>query len=232
MTLIGSKLLVGFLLLIAIVRFSSKKHLAQLTPIDMVFLLVFGGVVDGSIYDEEISVMEMTVSLLIWVAIASIFEYAMYRSNRLRKWLKGTTTVLIEEGHFHVEAFRKHHLEMEQLRSALRAQGMFSIRDVRNLYIEPDGTFSIQPFARTEPPSAETLGVATEDEPLTYLLISEGSIHPLALRQMKRDERWLLDHLKARGIERASDVLYAEWSSDGEWLIIPNDSAAPRHEME
>ena len=49
--LIAAKLVIGFAALLVVIRLLGKKHLAQMTPYDIIYLLVFGGILEESIYD-------------------------------------------------------------------------------------------------------------------------------------------------------------------------------------
>lgn len=207
MILITSKLIVGFLLLLFFIRLLGKKHLAQLTPSDIVYFMVFGGIVEESVYDEQIPIWQMAVALAIWVALSYLFETLVYRSDRLRKIVKGVPICLIYKGTILSETCRKQKLEMEQLRSILRTQGIFSLKEVYHLFLEPDGTFSVQKYAHLEPPTNAQLNISVAQPHLSYLLISEGEIHQSTLQQLGLSDAWLLGEVGA-----LHTVLLAEWS--------------------
>ncbi|TQR06974.1 YetF domain-containing protein [Psychrobacillus soli] len=62
---------------------------------------------------------------------------------------------LISDGKLDMKKFDKHNLEMEQLCSALRKQGVFSLREVRDLFLEPGGDVTINKYVLYEPVKME-----------------------------------------------------------------------------
>jgi uncharacterized membrane protein YcaP (DUF421 family) len=49
------------------------------------------------------------------------------------------SSILIHNGKLHMEELRNNHLEMEQLRTMLRLEGIFSWREIKDLYSETSG---------------------------------------------------------------------------------------------
>lgn len=77
------KLFLGFILLLIIMRLMGKRNLAQLNAGDVIYLLVFGGILEGSIYDEKIKYWHVILALVSWSLIIFLFEYLIYKSKRL-----------------------------------------------------------------------------------------------------------------------------------------------------
>lgn len=66
------KLTIGFIFLLIIIRLLGKRNLPQLAPGDIVYFMVFGGILEGSIYDNNIKVWQVLIGLLTWALIIFI----------------------------------------------------------------------------------------------------------------------------------------------------------------
>ena len=44
--IIGMKLIIGLIALMVVIRLLGKKHLAEMTPYDIIYLIVFGGILE------------------------------------------------------------------------------------------------------------------------------------------------------------------------------------------
>jgi uncharacterized membrane protein YcaP (DUF421 family) len=108
---------------------------------------------------------------------------------------------------------------MEQVRSMLRQQGIFSLREVRDMYIEPGGQISINSFAKYKTVEAGDLEIEKKEEEPSVLLIDGGEIKSEVLNAIGKSEDWLLAGIKENGYENVEDILYCEWSETDGFFI-------------
>ncbi|MCG7333838.1 DUF421 domain-containing protein [Sporosarcina sp. ACRSM] len=213
------KLVIGLCALLVIVRLLGKKELAQLTPYDFVYTLVLGGILEESLFDEKIKITHFLFAIALWAILIYFIERATKKWNPIRLLLKGEPVKLISDGELDMKKFNKHHLEMEQLRTALRKQGIFTLREVRDLFLEPDGDVTVNPYARFEPVTNGTLQDGAAEEEPTVLLIDEGEVKEEVLAFAGKDRKWLMDELAKEGYPDPKRIAYGEWS-ETEGLFI------------
>ena len=217
--IIGMKLIIGLIALMVVIRLLGKKALAEMTPYDIIYLIVFGGILEESIYDKKATIWMFLFSLVVWAIAIFAVEKLVARLNPLRILIKGEADQLISKGKINRKAFEKNQLDMEQVRSMLRQQGIFSLKEVRDMYIEPGGQISINPFAKYKTVEAGDLEIAKKDEEPSVLLIEEGEIKQEVLNAIRKSEDWLLDGIKEKGYLKVEDILYCEWSETDGFFI-------------
>ncbi len=213
------KLFIGLCALLVIVRFLGKKELAQLTPYDFVYTLVLGGILEESLFDEKIKITHFLFAIALWAMLIYFIERAAKKWDQLRLLLKGEPVRLISDGQLDMEKFNKHHLEMEQLRTALRKQGIFTLREVRDLFLEPGGDVTVNQYVRYETVTNGALQEGAAEEEPTVLLIDEGEVKEEVLAFAGKDRKWLMDELAKKGYPEPKRVAYGEWS-ETEGLFI------------
>ncbi|CAM4100775.1 DUF421 domain-containing protein [Lederbergia lenta] len=218
------KLVLGLLALLVVTRLLGKKEMAQITPFDFVYALVLGGLLEESLYDKKITIWSFLFAVLIWAILIYIIEVIAVKNDRIKKILKGEPSVIVKNGQLDTNAMKKNHLEMEQLRTMLRQQGVFSLREVRDLYLEPSGNISIQKYSSSEPPTAAMLHMEVKDEAPSVLLIDEGKIKKEILQFAGKTTNWLQDELKKEGYAAIENIFFAEWSAtDGFYIKTYDD---------
>ncbi|PIC69496.1 hypothetical protein CSV77_13225 [Sporosarcina sp. P16b] len=215
----GSKLVIGLVALLVVIRLLGKKHLSQMTPYDVVYLLVFGGVLEESLYDEKISIPMFLFSVVVWATAIYAVEKIVTLSNPLRILIKGETDKLIHDGKINKKLMKKNQLEMEQLRTMLRMQGIFSLREVRDLFIEPGGDISINQYAKYKPVAVQDMNLENREEEPTVLLIDEGQIKKEVLDFIGKTESWLYAEMEHIGHVNLQNILYCEWSKTEGFFI-------------
>ncbi|MBD7983277.1 DUF421 domain-containing protein [Sporosarcina sp. Sa2YVA2] len=208
----GIKLLIGLIAFMIVLRLLGKKHLSEMTPYDIVYLIMFGGILEESLYDSKISVWMFLFSLAVWVLAIFCIEKLVYRFDLLRVVIKGEADQIISDGLINEKLFKKNQLEMEQLRTMLRQQGIFSLREVRDMYIEPGGQISINTYAKYKAVQNGDLNIDKEEEEPSVLLIDEGEIKQEVLHAIRKTEAWLLKELSALGYDSYKEIIYCEWS--------------------
>ncbi|WP_431803396.1 DUF421 domain-containing protein [Halobacillus andaensis] len=208
---IAIKLLFGLVGLLLLMRIVGKKSFSHVTPYDLVYTLILGGIIIPTLYDPSIHVGHILFAMVIWGGLIYTMEVLEQRNKLMTRKIKGKPSVLMEDGELNLKEIKKNHLEMEQLRVLLRQQNCFSIRDAEFVLLEIDGTVSVIK--------------KTEDKPFaSYLVINEGRIQKHALESIEIDEPWLLATIEKEGA-RVDDIIYGEWSKrDGLYLKRYADS--------
>ncbi|MBS4178976.1 DUF421 domain-containing protein [Lederbergia citrea] len=213
------KLVFGLGALLVVTRLLGKKEMGQFTPFDFVYALILGALLEESLYDDKISVFQMLFGVTVWGILIYIVEVLVGKNDTIRTILKGKPSVIIKNGVLDLKAMSKNHLEMEQLRTMLRQEGVFSLREVRDLYLEPSGNISIKKFSSGEPPTANMLGLDVKDEGPSVLLIDEGKIKKENLSFAGKTTDWLQNELGKIGHPRLSEIFFAEWSENDGFYI-------------
>ena len=222
---IGLKLFLGLIALLIVTRLLGKKEMSQLTPFDFIYSLVLGGILEESIYDDKVSALQVWFAVAVWGVLLFIIEKLSKRFDKIRVLLKGETSILIRNGEFNVKELEANHLEMEQLRIMLRQQGVFSLREVCDLYLEPGGTVSLKKFAKFDMVTPTMLNLKPEEESLNFLFIDEGEINEEILRYTGKSKEWLYEELHQEGYTSIHDILYAEWSeTEGFFVKVYRDN--------
>ena len=95
---------------------------------------------------------------------------------------------------------------MEQFRTMLRENGIFSMFDVDDVRFETNGRITIS--RRNEPPES-------------YLLVNGGKVMEDALKRSGKGKRWLLRHLRQAGYPDAEKLFCVEWTPGRGFYIVP-----------
>lgn len=216
---IASKLFFGLIGLIVLTRLLGKKTMSQLTPFDFVYAVVLGGLLEETIYAKDTNVTHLWFAIGLWGLMMYLIEKGTERFDFLRVWIKGEAAVLIENGNFNSKELDKNNLDMEQLRTVLRQQGIFNLNEVKDLILETGGQFSVNPYKKKDNVTPEMLGLEPEEMPLTYLLVDKGNINSRMLEQLGKSESWLKEQLEKKGYPALRNLLYVDWSPENGFLV-------------
>ncbi|AMW98796.1 DUF421 domain-containing protein [Rummeliibacillus stabekisii] len=210
MLTITLKVTLGFIALMLVIRLMGKKELSEVTPFDIVFLLMLGGILEETLYDNKVQVWHFLYAIILWTVLSLITNLVVRKYDKLRPFIKGEPSILINKGVLDIKELKKNKMETEQLLSLLRQQGIFSIREVKYVILEPGGQISVMKRDSSDQITTDTL---------PRLIIDEGQIVNRTLNQIRKNEQWVINLLKKEGYEDIEKVYYAEWS-EGKGLYV------------
>ncbi|HEX5564469.1 MAG TPA: DUF421 domain-containing protein, partial [Sporosarcina sp.] len=84
----GMKLVIGLITFMVVIRLLGKKHLAEMTPYDIIYLIMFGGILEETLYDNKVSIWMFLFSITVWAVAIFAIEKLVAKFNPLRILLK------------------------------------------------------------------------------------------------------------------------------------------------
>jgi uncharacterized membrane protein YcaP (DUF421 family) len=125
-----------------VVRGSGKRALAELSPLDLILVVVLGDIVQQGVTQEDMSITGAVLAVSTFTAWALLSDRLGARSSRVARVLAGIPVIVIRDGNLLWEAMKAQRLTVDDLREAAREQGISDLGDVTVGTIEPDGAFS------------------------------------------------------------------------------------------
>lgn len=202
---IASKMLIGSIGIFILIRLLGKKAMSELTPFDLLYVLILGALVEEALYDDKVSVFHIIFALVLWGTVVYMVEKLLEKTEKISTLVQGKPSILIEKGKLNLEELENNHFDMEQLRSMLRQNNCYSIHDAYYAILEVNGGLTVIKKDQEEMP--------------TLLLLEEGKIKTNVLKSIHKDEEWLREKLAEKGHNKIENILYCEWSLDEEKIL-------------
>ena len=140
--IIGSTLAVYLFIVIAI-RLFGKKELAQLSVVDLVFILLISNAVQNAMVGPDATLPGGLVAASTLFIVNYLLKYLQYRYPRFGKIVQGDATMLIYQGKIIDSHMKKAKISTDELMEAVREHGVKSISEVDLAIMEVDGSISI-----------------------------------------------------------------------------------------
>ena len=109
-----------YFVLFALLRFIGKKHVGELSPFDLVVLLIISETVDGSLIGDDGSLIGGLISAATLVLIVQVVGYLAWRSKTVERIVDGTPRILVRHGRVNKETLDKEQITRSELIEALR----------------------------------------------------------------------------------------------------------------
>jgi len=134
-----------FFILIAF-RFAGKRQVGQLTPFDLVVLLIISNVVQNALIGEDNSLTGGIIGAVTILLLNYFVSTIAYRSKRVRRLLEASPTLLIHDGKVLHKSLEKEHMSFDDLLMGLRQQGLTEPSQARFAVLEETGHISVIPY--------------------------------------------------------------------------------------
>lgn len=125
------------------IRLAGKREVGQMTPFDLVLLLLIANAVQNAMTGPDTSVTGGVVAAGTLLAMNAVVTRLVWRHRVVRRFVEGTPTLLIREGRILSENLAKEQVTTEELEQALREHGIATVADVSLAVLEIDGAISV-----------------------------------------------------------------------------------------
>lgn len=132
-----------FFFLLLILRISGKRDVGEMSPSDLILLLLLSANVHTSLSGADKSISGGLIGALVLVTANHLLNRFAFKSRKFEKILKGHPEVIIFKGQPQREVMKKHLLSDMQLSVAIRKEGAESFQEVLLAVLEPDGSISV-----------------------------------------------------------------------------------------
>lgn len=138
---------VMFLILYGLLRLLGKRELGQMTPFELVLMVVLGDLIQQGITHNDFSLTGATLAIGTFAFWGLLLSWVTYRFPRAEDALDGTPRVLVRDGRFLTGNFHRDRLTHDEVLSEMRLAGIARVQDVAWAILEPQGKIS---FIRRE----------------------------------------------------------------------------------
>ena len=124
------------------IRLAGKREVGQMTPFDLVLLLLISNAVQNAMTGPDTSVSGGIIAAVTLLLINAAVTQLVWKNQKARKVIEGSPTILIRHGRMLEKNLEKERITAESLIQALREHGIAAISDVSIAVLEIDGSIS------------------------------------------------------------------------------------------
>lgn len=135
---------VVYLVLFALFRLSGKRQAGQMTPFDLLLLLIISNAVQNAMVGTDSSLLGGLLVAVVLIAWNQLLGWLSNRSRRLEQLIDGRPEILVHNGKVFDDVLQRNQISLEELRASLRRQGVFELQEVAFAVLETNGGISVK----------------------------------------------------------------------------------------
>ncbi|WP_279483150.1 DUF421 domain-containing protein [Aureimonas sp. SK2] len=133
---------VMFAVLYLLIRLLGKRELAQMTPFELVVLIVMGDLIQQGVTHNDFSLTGATLAVVTFAFWGLVLSWATYLSPRAERLLEGRPRVIVKAGVLLEDNLRRDRITRREVESEMRLAGIARLSDVAWAILEPQGKIS------------------------------------------------------------------------------------------
>ncbi|TZG27301.1 DUF421 domain-containing protein [Sphingomonas montanisoli] len=131
-----------FFILYVLLRVLGKRELSQMTPFELVTLIVLGDLIQQGVTHNDFSLTGAVLAITTFAFWGLAMSWGSYVSPRLEKLFEGEPRVIIRHGELLRDNLRRDRLTRAEVESEMRLAGIARIAEVDWAILETNGKIS------------------------------------------------------------------------------------------
>ena len=139
--------IVVYVSVLILLRLGGKRQIGQMGTGDFVAILLISNAVQNSMNGGDNSITGGLMLAAVIIVASVIIDYVTYRSKKWENIIQGTPTLLIHHGQILQPHLDRERLNIRELKTILRRQGIHDLQEVAEAILESDGYISVTKFS-------------------------------------------------------------------------------------
>lgn len=193
--------------LFILAKLMGRKQISQLNTFDYIIGITIGSIAAEMTVNKDVEYWVCIVAMTSFALIGVLISYVTTKSITLRRVITGVPIILIERGKIIEEGLNKARFDINDLLQECRANGYFDISEIEYAMMEANGRISFLLKSKYNPVTPNDMKLKVSNKGLCANLVIDGNIMHEHLKNINKDEDWLLTRLKKEGYENCYNIL-------------------------
>lgn len=210
----------SIVVLFLLTKLMGYRQMSELSMFDYINGITIGSIAAEMATSLEESFVEPLTAMVVYGVITTLLSYISSKSIKARKIITGKALILMDKGTIYEKNLSKAKIDINELLTQCRINGYFDISKVQTAILEDNGKISFLPVETDRPVTPTDLNLEPKQEMLSANVVIDGKIMWDNLRHSGKDEKWLMNQLKANGANDVSEVILATCTDDNKLNVF------------
>jgi uncharacterized membrane protein YcaP (DUF421 family) len=150
-----------YITVLFVVKLLGKRMSGQITTIEMAIFIMLGAIIGSPIQIPERGILTGILILFCTLLFQRCVNILSYKHERIEQLITGKASLLVKDGILQLKEMKTANVSAQQIFSLLRAKEIHQLGEVKRVYLEACGMFSV--YKNSEPPAG--LSVSPPEDP-------------------------------------------------------------------
>ncbi|MBT1707954.1 DUF421 domain-containing protein [Fulvivirgaceae bacterium PWU5] len=135
--------LIIYAVVLIVMRLLGKRMSGQVTLVEMALLVMLGAIIGSPIQIPDRGILTALIILVSAMFFHRLMNKLAYRFPAFERLTQGSSSLLVKNGVLQLEQMRKERVSTQQLFALLRGHQIRQLGQVKRVYLEAGGIFSV-----------------------------------------------------------------------------------------
>ena len=207
------------LALFVIAKIMGHKQMSQLDLFDYITGITIGSIA-AEFATELDSPWRPLTAMIIYGGIAITLSILSSKHPRMRKFINGTPTIIMDNGKLYRKNMKKAKLDLSEFMVMCRQEGYFNLDNIQTAVFEYNGRLTV---SDQRPVTPNDMNLSPEAELMSTEIIMDGRIMGENLKRKGLDLTWLQKELKSQGYNSAEEIFLGVVDQNNKLSLFTGD---------
>ncbi len=150
----------AYFALVFLLRVSGKRTLSKMNAFDLVVTVALGSTLATVLLAKDVALAEGVTAFCLLATLQFIVTKTSMNSKFFKNLIKSEPSLLFFRGRFLDETLQKERVTEDEVRSAVRKEGIAAMEDVEAVVLETDGSLTVISSSQSNLPSSALKNVS------------------------------------------------------------------------
>lgn len=135
--------LLAYAVLVIFLRLSGNRTLSKMNAFDLIVTVALGSTLATILLSKQVALAEGALALGLLIFLQFAITWLSVRKRWVKKLVTGEPLMLLYRGEFLTQALRKARVTQDEVRAAIRSNGLSSVAAAHAVILETDGSLSV-----------------------------------------------------------------------------------------
>lgn len=207
--------------LFIIAKILGHKQMSQLDFFDYITGITIGSIA-AELATELEEPLKPLIAMTVYGTIALTLSILNDKVPKLRKYINGTPTIIMNNGKLYRKNMKKAKLDLSEFLVMCRQEGYFDLSEIQTAVFEYNGRLTILPVSRKRPVNPDDMNLSPEDAKISTEVIMDGRILCENLKRMGLNSEWLKKQIKEQGYKNEKEIFLGLCDENKKLLLYKN----------
>lgn len=205
---------VSFVVLFILTKLLGYRQISQLSFFDYIVGITIGSIAAEMSTNIDLEWWKGILAMVVYFALCIAIDITVQKSLKLRGIIDGKPIVLMKNGEILKKSLKKAKIQINDLITAARVAGYFSLSEIDTAIMETTGSISFLPKPLSRPLNPKDFNFAPKRNGISIPLIIDGVVVTENLPKANTTQSKLNTILSQRGV-KAEEILLATMDETG-----------------
>ena len=188
--------IIAYFFLLAIAKLLGQRSISQLRVLDFAITLVIGNIIAHPLSDEKLGLEGSIITTIVLLILYLSCIFIALKFPSFRRLINHSPITIVQNGEILYNRLKKARISVDVLLEELREEKVGDVKKIALATWEPNGKISVFLRPEYEPITPSSLQTKMEPFYLPKTIIKEGKINFDQLKELHKDERWIVSKLE------------------------------------